>query len=155
MITHTDYLLYFIKTQALRVAVGIKESLSPIVFTYRLEKDRLLVNYDSYCLYMNALTEEDGRELMQYMNERRTQKAHNLILKKLSSADFLGPFGPTELSDVVPDVWFHGCKRIIDLMDQPQIIGLLPVDVEFESFLDDEDEDFEDDEEFDADECLD
>ena len=81
-----------------------------------------------------------------------------MILKKLndSNADYQGPdgtvaipgaatglratdrhaglaCGPIELSDLVPDEWFDGCKWAFDMLCYPKFTGIFPRDFEVEA----------------------
>jgi len=130
---HTEYVFMTIKSQKLRVAVGNRAGKAPVIYAYSLESTPERSFY-SYRLYMNALTEDEGKTLQQLVEEKQTRKANALVLSVLSRGKCIGPCDPIRLSDLVPDEWFDGCKRIIDMLSFPRITGVCPFDTEDDCF---------------------
>ena len=129
---HIDYVFLTIKSKGLRVAIGNKSGSDSIVYTYSGDSDVEDENFYSYRAYIDALTEQEGQEIQHLTETKQIQKAHNFLFKRMKQDNCLGPCGPTQLSDLIPDEWFDGCKWAIDLLEEPRTIGVFPVDIEVE-----------------------
>lgn len=113
---HIDYVMMTFKSQKFRVTIGNQKGMTPIVYICDMESGEFGENYYSYCAYLNSLTEEQGYEIQRLIEGNSTRKAHNYFLKHFKEENCLGPCGPVQLSDLVPDEWFYGCKWAIDML---------------------------------------
>jgi len=131
IVIHTDYIFLTLKSKGLRVAVGNRKGNSSIVYTYSInssEEDE----YYSYRVYLDALTEEEGQSLQKLVVEKQTRKAHSYLSESIRLDNCIGPCGPVELSDQIPDSWFDGCKSVISILSQPKNVGIYTIDFETE-----------------------
>ncbi|MCQ2598706.1 MAG: hypothetical protein MJ181_12770 [Treponema sp.] len=132
---HIDFVIMTIKSEEMRVIIGNRKKFSPIVYTMDMNDGEFGENYYSYCAYLNSLTNEQGLEIQNLIEEKNTRKAHNCFLKYFKEDDCIGPCGPAQLSDLIPDEWFDGCKWAIDMLDCKKMKGVFPCDFEVEDLF--------------------
>ena len=129
---HIDYVMMTLNSQKLRIAIGNQKGMAPIVYSYDMEPGEFGEEYYSYRAYFNSLTEEQGYEIQRLIEENSTRKAHNYFLKYFQEDEdkCLGPCGPVQLSDLVPDEWFYGCKWVMSMLSSKRMKGVFSCDYE-------------------------
>ena len=121
--TIVKYILLTIENRTVRVAIGIQESHTPIV--YWMEKG----DPYSYILFQGCMTEEEGNRILAaaeadnyatairlFRKYFRGEESEKVYVEAEGMEDWEGKRLYLPISEVVPDDWFDECKQIMSLM---------------------------------------
>lgn len=123
-----------INNNTLRVVITSKPNLGGIMYTRDFDPNDLQYGWDSYCMYEDSFTKEEFEEIIELYKAGQKQKASNRIKKRLRDPQIQakkgGPAGSRQLSELVKDEWFDGCKTLLDLLAYKKMIGIFEQDIE-------------------------